>query len=139
MKRLLIPAALLLALTTGWLANDALATSRDPQRVFELRIYHVLPGRMSAMHARFRDHTNRLLTKHGMTLIGFWTPQGADAEKTLYYLVAHPSKEAAEKNWKSFVADPAWIQARDASEKDGKIVEKIDRVWLDPTEYSMMK
>ena len=59
--------------------------------------------------------------------------------KKLYYLVAHKNRKEAETNWKAFGEDPAWKEARDASEKDGKIVEKIERVWLDPTEYSNMK
>lgn len=108
-------------------------------RVFELRTYHVVPGRMPAMHARFRDHTNKLLEKHGMKLLGFWQPEGKDAETTLIYLVAHPSREAADKSWKEFGADPDWKKVKDDSEKDGKIVEKVDRLFLNPTEYSGIK
>src|SRR5436309_1190173 len=73
------------------------------QHVYELRVYHVLPGRMDALKARFRDHTNKLLEKHGMKLIGFWTPTKAeDAERQLIYIVEHPSEEAAKKNWAAF-------------------------------------
>jgi hypothetical protein len=140
MKRAWIFSSLMLAMLFGWGAQALWAKHlEDANRVFELRIYSVLPGRMDAMNARFKDHTNSLLTKHGMTLIGFWQPQGADATKKLYYLVAHKSRKAADASWMAFVADPAWIKARDASEADGKIVEKIDRIWLDPTAYSMMK
>jgi hypothetical protein len=140
MKRTILAAALVLALATGWTAQQLWASHReDTNRVFELRIYSVLPGRMDAMNARFKNHTNSLLTKHGMTLLGFWQPQGDDASKKLYYLVAHKNRKEAEANWKAFVADPAWKEAQAASEKDGKIVEKVERVWLDPTEYSMMK
>jgi len=140
MKRALICVALLVALATGWGAQTLWARHlEEANRVFELRIYSVLPGRMDAMNARFKDHTNALLTKHHMTLIGFWQPQGDDASKKLYYLVAHKSRKEAEANWKEFVNDPDWKSAQAASEKDGKIVEKVDRIWLDPTEYSMMK
>lgn len=139
-RNIIVTAGLLIALATGWYAQEAWAAKvEDSKRVFELRIYSVLPGRMDAMNARFKDHTNALLDKHHMTLIGFWQPQGEDASKKLYYLVAHKSKAGAEANWKAFSADPAWKAARDASEKDGKIVEKVDRIWLDPTDYSMMK
>lgn len=132
--------ALVLAFATGWLAQSVLALPREEtNRVFEWRIYTVLPGRMDAMNARFKNHTNALLTRHHMTLIGFWQPQGEENSRKLYYLVAHKSRKEAEANWKAFVADPDWIKARDASEKDGKIVEKVERIWLDPTEYSMMK
>lgn len=140
MKRTLICSALVLAMAAGWGVQILWATHlKEANRVFELRIYSVLPGRMDAMNARFKNHTNALLEKHHMTLLGFWQPQGNDANTKLYYLVAHKNRKEAEANWKAFVEDPAWKTARDASEKDGKIVEKVDRVWLDPTEYSMMK
>ncbi len=140
MKRGIVLAAMTLVVVGGWLGHEAWASEREKsQRVFELRIYTVVPGRMPAMHARFKDHTNALLTKHGMTLVGFWNPRGPEAETKLYYLVAHKSKEAADASWKEFSNDAEWKKAREESEKDGKIVEKVDRVWLDPTEYSMMK
>jgi hypothetical protein len=95
---------------------------------------------MKAMHARFRDHTCKLLEKHGMTLVGFWSPTDAkDAERLLIYLVAHPSEETALKNWKAFGADPDWIKAKTESEKAGKIVEKVERVFMSPTDYSKLK
>src|SRR5436305_1487504 len=69
--------------------------SRDT-RVFELRTYHAAPGKMEALNARFRDHTNKLFEKHGMTIIGFWNPAEADkADKTLVYILAYPSMESA--------------------------------------------
>jgi hypothetical protein len=140
MKRGMVLGVIVLASAGGWLtARASVAPPAKDQRVFELRIYTVLPDRMPVMHARFKNHTNALLTKHGMTLIGFWTPQGADAEKKLYYLVAHKSKEAADASWGAFIQNPEWKKVREESEKDGKIVEKVERVWLDPAEYSMMK
>ena len=140
MKRALIFSSLFLAMVAGWGAQTLWAKHlEEANRTFELRIYSVLPGRMDAMNARFKNHTNGLLTKHGMTLIGFWQPQGDDAGKKLYYLVAHKNRKAADASWKAFIADPEWKKVQTASEADGKIVEKVDRVWLDPTEYSMMK
>lgn len=127
---------------TAWGLYAVAAEKGDAKvntRVFELRTYHVVPGRMPAMNARFKDHTNKLLEKHGMTLIGFWQPEGKDAETTLVYLVAHPSREAADKSWKEFGADPDWQKAKADSEKDGKIVEKVDRLFLNPTDYSALK
>jgi hypothetical protein len=109
-------------------------------RVFELRTYHAAPGKMEALHARFRDHTCKLFKKHDMTIIGFWTPADAkEAEKTLVYLLAFPSREAADQSWKAFMADPQWKAAKEASEKDGKLVEKVERVFLNPTDYSPLK
>ena len=109
-------------------------------RVFELRTYYVLPGKMKAMNDRFRNHTNKLLEKHGMTLIGFWTPTDPKlADARLIHLVAHKSKEAAEKSWDNFRNDPDWKKAKEESEKGGAIVEKVEAVFLNPTDYSAIK
>jgi hypothetical protein len=108
--------------------------------VYELRIYHTHPGRLAALHARFKKHSNRLLEKHGMKLLGFWTPTDPKtADNTLYYLVKHASQEAADKSWNEFREDPEWKKAKADSEKDGPIVERVDRFFLSPTEYSAMK
>jgi hypothetical protein len=109
-------------------------------RFFELRIYHVAPGKMEALQASFRDHTNKLFDKHGMTIIGFWTPDNADeADKKLIYILAYPSKEAREKSWKAFREDPDWLAVKSASEKDGKLVEKVEEIYLNPTDFSPIK
>src|SRR5262245_40498303 len=96
-------------------------------RVFELRTYYAAAGKMDALHARFRDHTCKLFEKHGMTIVGFWSPTDAkEAAVKMVYLLAHPSREAAERNWKTFGADPEWKTAREASEKNGRLVEKVE-------------
>ena len=121
-------------------ANAEEEDKKVDQRVFELRTYYAAPGKMDALHARFRDHTCQLFRKHGMTIVGFWSPADPDkAEKELVYILAFPSKEAADQSWKDFGADPDWKAAREASEKEGKLVEKVDRVWLNPTDYSPMQ
>jgi hypothetical protein len=109
-------------------------------RVFELRVYHAAPGKMKALHARFRDHTCKLFKKHGMTIVGFWSPTDEkEAEKKLYYVLAYPSKEEADKSWKAFRADPDWLAAKAASEKDGELVAKVESVYMNPTDYSPLK
>ena len=109
-------------------------------KVYELRVYTVLPGRMKAMNARFRDHTNKLFIKHGMTLVGYWQPTDEkEHDRKLIYVLAHASKEAAAKSWKAFREDPDWIAVRNASEKDGKIVEKVEATFMAPTDYSPLK
>lgn len=109
-------------------------------RVFEMRTYYANPGKMEALHARFRNHTCKLFQKHGMTLIGFWSPTDAkEAERKMVYILAFPSKDAAEKSWEAFRADPDWKAAKAASEKDGVLVEKVESVYLNPTDYSAIK
>lgn len=109
-------------------------------RVFEMRTYYASPGKMTALHARFRDHTCKLFKKHGMELVGFWSPtDDKEAESKMVYILAYPSKEAADKSWKAFRDDPDWIKARTESEKDGKLVARLESVYLNPTDYSPMK
>jgi NIPSNAP protein len=109
-------------------------------RVFELRTYTATPGKIDALHARFRDHTLKLFEKHHMTVIGFWRPTDEEqAKQQLVYLLAFPSQEAAAKSWKDFQADPEWKAVKEASEKNGGLVERIESVYLKPTSYSALK
>jgi hypothetical protein len=109
-------------------------------RVFELRTYTAAPGKMDALNARFRDHTCKLFENHGMTNIGYWNPADPkEADKKLIYILAFPSREAAEKSWKAFRDDPEWRAAQKASEKEGKLVTKVESVYLKPTDYSPLK
>lgn len=106
-------------------------------RLYELRTYTALPGRLPALNKRFAEHTLKLFEKHGMKNEMYWIPADpAKKENTLIYVVSHASQEAADASWKAFQADPDWKKARDASEADGKIVEKVERVYMTPTDYS---
>jgi hypothetical protein len=105
-----------------------------------MRTYTANDGKLQDLHKRFRDHTNKLFVKHGMELVGYWVPaEGPDAENTLIYILAYPNREAREKSWKAFQADPEWHKARDASEVGGKLVKKVDIKYLNPTDYSPIK
>lgn len=109
-------------------------------RVFEMRTYITHPGKLPDLHRRFREHTTALFEKHGMTNVGYWTPaEGPEAENTLVYLLAYPSREAREKSWKAFLTDPDWIKAYTASHKDGPLVEKVISQFLSPTDYSAIR
>jgi hypothetical protein len=121
------------------LAAAALAQTNST-RVFELRTYHCNEGRLDALKARFRDHTIEIFKRHGIESIAYWTPQDPQlAKNTLVYLIAHPSREAAKANWAAFSADPEWKKVAADSEKDGKIVQKVDSLFLDPTDFSPLK
>ncbi len=110
-------------------------------RCFELRTYHAAPGKLEALHARFRDFTNKLFVKHGMEVIGFWVPVNKDGqyENTLVYILAFPSHEARDKAWKEFGADPEWKKVKADSEKNGPLVEKVDSQLMTATDYSPVK
>jgi len=121
-------------------ADEPKSDKKTDARVFELRVYYANPGKMEALHARFRDHTNKLFEKHGMTIIAFWSPTDPkEAERKLIYVLAFPSKEAADKSWKAFREDPDWIKAKAESEKDGVLVEKVESTYMKATDYSPLK
>ena len=112
-------------------------------RVFEMRTYYASPGKLEALHARFRDHTTKLFEKHGMTNVGYWVPidgqTGTASGNTLVYILSYPSLEARKKSWDDFQNDPEWKSVKETSEKDGKLVDKVDSVFLSPTDYSAIK
>ena len=140
MLKLLFAAVLAVMVISGMVAGLPAADPAPAGRFFEMRIYTAAEGKLDDLHKRFRDHTNKLFEKHGMTLIGYWTPtDGPKSKDTLIYILAYPSQEAREKSWKSFQADPDWKAAREASEVNGKLVAKVESTFMSPTDYSPIK
>ena len=118
-------------------SNPSNGQEQKMSGVYELRTYTTLEGRLPNLHARFKNHTLKLFEKHGMKNVMYWTPTDEKtANNTLIYVIWHASPEAAKKSWDGFRADPDWIKARDESEKDGKIVAKVEAVYMKATEYS---
>ena len=108
--------------------------------MFELRTYTAPEGKLPELQARFRNHTMRIFNKHNMTSIGYWVPQDApNSQNTLIYVLAHPSREAAKKNWADFQADSEWQKVSTESQVNGRIVSKVESVFMDPTDYSPIK
>jgi hypothetical protein len=136
---LLVAALATLALTA--VKGHGKADAGGKPRVFELRTYYTNDGKMEALHKRFREHTCDLFKKHGIDLVGFWTPQEeADGKgDKLVYLIAFPSREAAKASWKAFGEDPEWKRVYAESHKNGVLVKKVESVYLDPTDYSPIK
>jgi hypothetical protein len=122
----------LLALASTISAPPASAAEEGP--VYELRTYTCHPGKLPELHARFKNHTMKIFEKHGIKNIMYWTP--VDKEDTLVYLIAHKSREAADASWKAFRDDPEWKKAYQESVANGKLVMKVERQFLKPTEYS---
>ena len=109
-------------------------------RCYELRTYTAAPGKLNELLARFRDHTVKLFEKHGMTNIGYWTPTDEPRSKnTLIYILAHDSEVAAKKSWEAFQNDPDWKKVKEESEKDGALVDRIEKVFVKATAYSPIK
>lgn len=125
-------------LATTMLASAAAsfpAFAAEDTRCFEMRVYYAPPGKLDALHARFRDHTCKLFEKHGITNIGYWVPIQNEAQK-LIYVLAFPSREARDASWKAFNADPDWKAAHKASEANGSLVSKVESTFLTATDFS---
>lgn len=102
--------------------------------LLELRTYHATPGKLDALLARFRDHTLKLFEKHGISNVGYWVPVDNE-ENMLIYIVAHGGRESRDASWKAFKEDPEWKRVVAESEADGKLVEKVDQVFMVPTDF----
>jgi hypothetical protein len=108
--------------------------------IYELRTYWAAPGKHDHMHARFRDLTVGLFARHGLQMIGFWTPEPATAESgDLVYLLAFPDQATLDAAWNAFRADPEWQAGKAASEANGPLVAKLASTILNPTDYSPLK
>ena len=116
------------------------ASSPQPPNVYELRLYHVKEGKMDALKARFGDHTDAIFKRHNMKSIGYWSPEDApDSQNLFVYILEHPSRQEAEKNWAAFQADPEWQKVKKQSEANGPLVDHIDRYFMAPTSFSALK
>lgn len=128
-----------LAASAGWLARGTSAQAAG-KSVYEMRTYTCEPGKLPNLLARFRNHTTKLFEKHGMTNVGYWVPaDGPTHDNTLVYIIAHKDRDAAKKSWDAFRNDPEWKAVREASEAAGKIVSKVESVYMDPTDFSKLQ
>ncbi len=121
---------------------SSLNTSKaeSAHHVYELRLYHVNPGKIDELKARFGNYTDAIFKRHSMTSIGYWSPEDAPSSQNLFvYILEHPSRQEAEKNWAAFQADPEWQKVKAESEKNGPLVDHIDRYFMDPTSFSALK
>lgn len=131
---------LTIGMALGGLFGAAAAQAQAKNRVFELRTYTAPEGKLADLHKRFRDHTLRIFAKHGMTSIGYWSPEDAPlSQNTLVYLLAFPSREAAKQSWDEFRNDPEWKKVASESQANGPLTTKVESIFLDPTDYSPMK
>ena len=144
MKHLVRPLVLGLFLAcscrSGVAPGSAPALATAPTRVYELRTYTAPDGKLDALQRRFRNHTVRIFAKHGMISVGYWVPQdSARANNTLVYVLAYPSREAAQRSWAAFRADAEWQRVRAESESAGPIVLRVESVYMSATDYSPLR
>jgi len=118
--------------------------AKEGERVFELRTYTTPEGKLDDLHTRFRNHTMKLFSKHGMSHVAYWQPvDEPKASNTLIYILSHASAEAGLNSFTAFRADPDWIKAKSESEKEGSLTlpqpEGVKSVYLRATDFSPIK
>ena len=124
----------------GQLADGGSSVQAQGQKVFELRTYTSPDGRLNDLLARFRNDTLRIFEKHGMENVGYWVPADAPASSnTLIYILAHDSRDAATKSWAAFREDPEWRAVTERTQANGRIVSKVESVFLEATDFSPLK
>ena len=115
------------------------SNTESSRHVYELRLYHVMPGKMGELRDRFGNHTDSIFKRHNMKSIGYWVPEDPPSSQDLFvYILEHPSRQEADKNWAAFQADPEWQKVKADSEKNGPLVDHIDRYFMDPTSFSAL-
>jgi NIPSNAP protein len=145
LKRWIISGTALVSCVAGLMIGrlmHANETRADSNRVFELRIYHALPGKGAALESVFRD-ASKVMANHGINVVGYWVPTEDPAWKdTFIYIVAHLNREEAKKNWDALHTDPAFRPYVEAAkpliDKVGKVF-RVDEVYMRPTDFSPMK
>ena len=114
--------------------------SNPSKHVYELRMYHVHEGKADALRDRFGNHTDAIFKRHNMKSIGYWVPEDApDSQKLFIYILEHPSREDAKKNWDAFHDDPEWKKVKAESEANGPLADHIDSYFMDPTSFSALQ
>src|SRR5438132_338530 len=104
--------------------------------IYELRVYHCVPGRLPDLLKRFDTITLLLWEKYRTGQAGFWTAAIGESSQTLYYFLEWESLDDREKKWAAFQADPEWISARAETEKNGAILARVENQILQPTSFS---
>jgi hypothetical protein len=146
LKSWILPATAMISFAAGSLYTSRVANLRkvraDTDRVFELMIYHTVPGKVPALESIFRD-VSRLQAKYNLDVVGYWVPNEDPAWKdTFVYLVAHPSRKEADANWHALHADPVFLPYRKAAEP---LIQKVngdfnvDEVYMRPTDFSSLR
>jgi hypothetical protein len=107
--------------------------------IYELRVYHCLPGRLPVLLKRFETITLGIWERHGIRQAGFWTTLVGSSNQTLTYLLAWESLAERETKWNAFAADPEWLAKRAETEADGPIVGTITNEFLVPTAFSSVR
>ena len=107
--------------------------------LYELRIYHCCPGRLTDLLDRFNTVTLAIWERHGIEQAGFWTTTIGASNNDLTYFLRWASMAEREKKWNLFLKDPEWIKKRALTELEGPLVASIETSFLEPTTFSCYK
>ena len=109
--------------------------------IFELRVYECAPGRLEALHNRFRNTTTKMFEKHGIKVVGYWVDYIGISNR-LTWMIQWESVADREKKWGAFSTDPEWLEARaktELPENGGPIVARVTNTLMTGTNYSPLK
>ena len=107
--------------------------------IYELRIYHAVPGRLPALLVRFQNRTLPMWERLGIRQAGFWTTLIGESNQRITYMLAWDSLAERDMRWRAFLADPEWLATVTETEKDGQLVHNISNEMLMPTAFSSVK
>jgi len=144
--RIAVLACVVFSATAAYAQNSQPEAAPSPSlkstgRLLELRTYYAMPGKLEDIHKRFRDHTLQIFAKHGMTVVGFWGPvyKKDGSENKLVYMLSFKDRAERDAKWKEFAADPEWQKVSKESDANGKILEKVENIFLYDTDYAAAK
>jgi len=120
----------------GW----GYAQQRQAVGFYELRVYKALPGKRDALAARFANRTAAIYARHGITNVGYWSPQESDAElgidaaNTFIYMRGYPSREERDKRLTAAHDDPEFAEVVTNQERNPstKLIEKVHNIDMLP-------
>ena len=107
--------------------------------IYEMRVYHAVPGRLPDLLKRFENHTLKIWEKHGIRQAGFFTTLIGENNQQLIYFLQWESLADRERRWGAFMVDQEWLGVRAETEKNGQIVAKVINQMLAPTAFSSVK
>jgi len=107
--------------------------------IYELRVYHCVPGRLPDLLKRFDTIILKMWEKHRIHQAGFWTTLVGESNQDLTYFLKWESLAEREAKMAAFRADPEWQTALRQDQENGLVVASITNQFLVPTSFSSVK
>src|SRR5947207_15089041 len=106
--------------------------------IYELRVYHAVPGRLPDLLKRFDTITLKIWQRHGIEQDGFWTVLVGDSNQALYSLLKWEKLADRERISNDFEPDPEWHRQPAETEANVPIVERVPNTFLPPTSFTTL-